>query len=468
MTLNPSELAAAIRRVQAHKVTNRATYFEPYPWQTDFYLAGHTNRQRLLMAANRVGKTYSAAFEVYCHLTGNYPDWWEGVVFDFAPDVWALGVTGEQIRDVLQSELFGKYSNGQFDGSGLINGDCILDVTPAVGTPRLVKEVSVKHKTGGRSNLGFRAYSQGQHVLMGSSKDFIWIDEEPEDPEIYPQCLTRTATGNQGKGGYVMMTFTPENGMTELVTQYMEAIQPGQYLQNVTWSDAPHLTEETKTQLLAAFPDYQREMRTKGIPVLGEGMIYPIAEDRVKCEPFEIPAHYKRVAAIDFGIDHPTTGAWIAYDADSDVMYLYDTYKLAGEVPAIHSAAFKAKGESIPIIYPHDGDNTEKGSGQTLAEKYREHGCNMHIRFTNPDGTNHVEPGIMELLERMRTGRFKVFDTQEEWFKEFRKYHRKNGKRVKVDDDLMDATRYAAISVGRFGVQGGGSNPIKSYRPSVY
>ena len=42
------------------------------------------------------------------------------------------------------------------------------------------------------------------------------------------------------------MTFTPENGMTELVTQFMEDIKPGQWLGNVTWEDAPHLDEETQ------------------------------------------------------------------------------------------------------------------------------------------------------------------------------------------------------------------------------
>ena len=147
---------------------------------------------------------------------------------------------------------------------------------------------------------------------MGSSQDYIWIDEEPTDTAIYPQCLTRTATGNGGKGGYLVGTLTPENGMTELVSQFMDTPAKGQFLQNVTWEDAPHLDNQTKAQLIEAIPEYQRDMRSKGIPILGEGMIFPIADEAIQCEPFEIPAHYKKLAAVDFGITHPTTCVWTA------------------------------------------------------------------------------------------------------------------------------------------------------------
>jgi phage terminase large subunit-like protein len=286
---------------------------------------------------------------------------------------------------------------------------------------------------------------------MGSSQDFIWIDEEPTDVTIYPQCLTRTATGNDGKGGYVVLTFTPENGVTELVSQFMDNRVKGQHLSNVTWDDAPHLDSDTKEQLLAAIPEYQRDMRSRGIPVLGEGMVFPIAEEAIRCDPFEIPPHYKKLAAIDFGITHPTCVTWTAYNPDNDTIYVYDVYKKDGEVPAVHASAIKGRGKTIPMIYPHDGDSTEKGSGRTLAEMYMENGVLMIGKFTNPDGTNYVEPGLMELLERMRTGRLKVFGNLNLWFEEFRRYHRKKGKIHKEFDDLMDATRYAAISVTRYG-----------------
>jgi phage terminase large subunit-like protein len=446
------KIAEAMRVVKLHKAQNRIQYWQPYGWQEEFYKAGKDNKQRMLMAANRVGKTASQAAEVAFHLTGLYPDWWEGIRFTRPTKIWCLGVSGEQLRDVIVKELMGMYlGEGKFDGSGLIPQRLIYQVTPAMGTPRLPRDVAVRHSAGNTSLVSFKSYTQGQHVLMGSSQDYIWIDEEPTDPTIYPQCLTRTATGNDGKGGYLVGTLTPENGMTELVSQFMDNPNKGQYLQNVTWNDAPHITDETKEQLLAAIPEYQRDMRSKGIPVLGEGMVFPIAEEAIKVEPFEIPAHYKKLCAVDFGITHPTTCVWTAYDPDSDVIYVYDAYKKEGEVPAVHGAVIKSRGKSIPCIYPHDGDNTEKGSGKTLAEMYLEIGVLMIGKFTNPDGTNFVEPGLMEMLERFRTGRLRVFSNLVPWFEEFRRYHRKKGKIHKEFDDLMDATRYSAISVTRFG-----------------
>ena len=447
-------LAEALRVVRDHKKRNKHEFFTPYKWQIQFYEAGKTSKQRALMAANRVGKSFSAAYEMACHLTGKYPDWWPGLKFTRPINAWAMGVTGEQMRDVIQKELFGSLNGRQFDG-GFILPNEVRSVVPAAGTPRLAKDVYVWHQSGGYSCISHKSYSQGQAPLMGSSIDIAWIDEEPTDPEIYPQVLTRTATGNDGKGGYVLLTFTPENGMTELVSQYMESLREGQYLQNVTWDEAEHLDEDTKRQLLAAIPDYQREMRSKGIPVLGEGMVYPVAEEALKCDPFELPNHFRMCAAIDFGIAHPTAVAWVAYDADRDIIYITDAYKKAGEIPAVHAAMIRAKGAAVPLIYPHDGDNTEKSSGNTMAGLYREAGLNVVARFTNPDGSNFVEPGIMELLERMRTGRFKVFADMKEFFDEFRRYHRKNGKIVKEHDDLLDAVRYAALSVQRFGVSKG-------------
>ena len=447
-----AEIAKAIAIVKDHKRTHRIEYFKPYPWQAKFYKAGLKNKQRLLMAANRVGKTASMAVEVSFHLTGEYPDWWEGITFNKPTAIWCLGVSGEQLRDVVVKELFGAYlGDGKFDGNGLITQQKVYQVTPAMGTPRLPRDVAVRHKNGNTSLVSFKSYTQGQHVLMGSSQDFIWIDEEPVDPTIYPQVLTRTATGNGGLGGYVTMTFTPENGVTELVSQFMDNRQDGQFLANATWDDAKHLAEDTKKQLLAAIPEYQRDMRSKGIPVLGEGMVFALSEEVIKCEPFEIPAHYKKLCAIDFGITHPTTVVWTAFNPDSDTIYVFDCYKKEGEIPAVHASAIKSRGKTIPMIYPHDGDSTEKGSGKTLAEMYVENGVLMIGKFTNPDGSNYVEPGLMEMLERFRTGRLQVFSNLTPWFEEFRRYHRKKGKIHKDFDDLMDATRYASISVTRFG-----------------
>ena len=143
------KIAEAIRLVKIHKAQNRLTYWKPYQWQKDFYKAGTENKQRMLMAANRVGKTASQAAEVAFHLTGLYPDWWEGIRFTRPTRIWCLGVSGEQLRDVIVKELLGMYlGEGKFDGSGLVPQRLIFQVTPAMGTPRLPRDVAIRHTAG--------------------------------------------------------------------------------------------------------------------------------------------------------------------------------------------------------------------------------------------------------------------------------------------------------------------------------
>ena len=86
----------------------------------------------------------------------------------------------------------------------------------------------------------------------------------------------------------------------------------------------------------------------------------------------------------------------------------------------------------------------------------------LHIigKYSLRETGNKVEPGIMALYDRMQSGRFKVFSTCQEWFKEFRRYHRKDGKVVKQDDDVMDATRYMAGMIVDYGARGGGRRKV--------
>lgn len=445
-TSDKAQLLALLQEREQRRARNRLGNFTPYEWQLKFYGAGSTAKQRLLMAANRVGKTYSAAFEIACHLTGKYPDWWDGARFDFPIKCWALGVTGEQIRDVIQKNLLGEFDGDELDGKGAIPYNDIIQesVVRSPQTKNLVKDIKVRHKSGGKSHLSLKAYSQGQHVMMGDSVDLIWIDEEPKDTAIYPQCLTRTATGNRGKGGHVLMTFTPENGMTQIVSQFMEDLKKGQYLQNVTWDDAPHLDEETKEQILAAYPEYQRDMRSKGIPAVGTGLIFTVKDEDIQCEPFDLPEYFYVINALDFGWDHPQAHIQLWWDKDQDVIYIAKAWKKSERDAEQAWTAVKSWSQNTPTAWPHDGLQHEKGGGGVLKSDYVKAGFKMLAEHaTWPEGGMSVEQGIMEISQRMRDGRFKVFKTLTDWFEEKRLYHRdEHGRIVKERDDLISATRY--------------------------
>jgi phage terminase large subunit-like protein len=444
---------------------NTVEAYKPYPFQKKFFDASKLAKRRFLCAANRVGKSFSEAVEMSLHLTGIYPDWWEGHRFDHPILAWAVGITGDSTQKVLQKELFGTAMGKDLAalGTGSIPRKYI-DFEYLVKDGHQIKLAKVIHhdkngNTDGFSTIEFRSTQQGEHVLMGATVDYIWLDEE--DPyrseSIYSQCVTRTAT----TGGLVTITATPENGLTSLIDSFMKDTTGMLYFQNATWDDAPHLGEETKRELLASIPDWQHDMRTRGIPIMGEGLIYGVSEKDIIMDPIELPSHWQRVCGVDIGITHPTAAVWSAYDAASDTIYIYDCYHATDATPSMHGTAINARGVWIPVILPHDADNTERGSGKSVGMYYREAGVNAMIdTFYNPPGPDGktniiVEPGIMDLLQRMKTGRLKVFSTCGRIFEEMRRYHRKDGKIVKTFDDALDAMRYSALSVQTRGISAG-------------
>lgn len=214
----------------------------------------------------------------------------------------------------------------------------------------------------------------------------------------------------------------------------------------MTIEDAEHYTPEQRAAIIASYPEHEREARVKGLPTLGSGRVFPVKEELITIEAIPIPSHWVRINGLDFGYDHPFAAASCAWDRDADVWYVTAIYRESKATPVIHSASIKPWGQWIPCAWPHDGLQHDKGSGDQLAALYREQGLNvLPERATFEDGGNGVEAGVTEMLDRMQTGRFKVFSHLKEWFDEFRLYHRADGKIVKERDDLLCATRYAVM-----------------------
>lgn len=432
---------------------NRLTrlYEAMYPWQRRFVGTTVKFDSSMLMASNQSGKSRSGCIIDAYHLTGEYPEDWEGLKFDFPPLCWLLGYSGEKTRDLLQKKLFGRLKDGEFEG-GYIPADQIIDYISMSATSGACREVRVKHKEG-ISVCQFWSYSQGQHALMGDSVDWYHIDEEPEDEEIYPQVLTRTLNGNRGKGGSGILTFTPENGKTELVCQFMDEPEEGMHMMGATWDECPHMTEEKKKKFLSKYPAHQRDMRSKGTPLMGSGLIYDVDEDLIKCDPFKIPEYWFVINGMDFGWTHPQAHIQLVWDRDNDIYYLTNAWKESEKQPFEAWHVVRPWAEDIPTAWPADGLQHEKGSAKQQKSYYEEEGWQMlpdHAAW--PDGSDGVWAGITEIKNAMDTGRFKVFSNLFEVFIEIREYHtvvvksgeNKGGvKIVKIKDDLIDAIRYA-------------------------
>ncbi len=225
LSLPPDQLSVLVKAGEAEQKLrqdrNRLKAYRPYSKQRDFHAAGLTHDERLFMAGNQLGKTIAGGNEWAIHLTGRYPDWWDGRVFDSPVKFWASGVTGESTRDNPQRILIGPPAQPEKYGTGTIPHECLKEWTSARGVPNALDSIVVRWGGGGdvqaqESLLAFKSYEKGREKWQGETLDGVWFDEEPP-LDIYSEGKTRVQANN----GIVIVTFTPLLGMSDVVNLFL-------------------------------------------------------------------------------------------------------------------------------------------------------------------------------------------------------------------------------------------------------
>jgi hypothetical protein len=207
-----------------------------------------------------------------------------------------------------------------------------------------------------------------------------------------------------------------------------------------TWDDCPHLSAEDKARLYASLPPHQRDARSKGIPALGAGAIYPVPESEIVVKPFKLPEYYQFAAGMDVGWNS-TACVWFARNPDTGVSYLYDCYKAGQQEPAVHAQAVRARGAWIPIAI----DPAARGRGQADGTQLFDTYFDLGLDLVKADNT--VEDGIYRVWSALTSGRLKIFETAAAVLSEYRIYRRdENGKIVKKNDHCMDSLRYGWVT----------------------
>jgi phage terminase large subunit-like protein len=392
---------------------------ENCPKHKAFFDAGAEYKERIFLASNRTGKSVAGAFELACHLTGEYPLWWAGRRFDHPISAWAVGATARSTRDVVQQELLGPIGNW---GTGMIPLEKLGKTWALQGTPGGLDIAEVKHISGGMSRVGFKNYEQSIDTFMGVKLDVIWLDEESPQ-NIYNESLMRTMTTN----GIVLVTFTPLKGLTPFVVNYLSKAtflagarpitvpanengddegEDGRFKDLVRskaviqagWDDAPWLEDDQKAKMLDDTAPHLRAARSKGIPAMGSGNVYPVPFEEISCKPFKIPDHYKRMYALDVGWNK-TAALWAAIDPDTDTIYIHDEHYMGESPPAVHAAAIRGRGEWIPGVIDPASRGRSQIDGLNLFQIYRDMGLKLN------KANNEVESGIAHVWALLSTGK---------------------------------------------------------------
>jgi phage terminase large subunit-like protein len=447
-TLSSSERRKKFRRIDFLDTS----YW--YQTQLAFFAAGSSGvHQRLLYGGNQSGKTISCGAEVSWHMTGAYPDWWTGKRYTKPIRVWSIGESGQLVRDTLQKKLCG---DDEF-GTGLIPLESFGKKPVMVpGGTGSIDTMFVTHQTDGMtdgtSSLTFKSFEMRRQKLQAESIDLIWVDERP-DEEIYSELLARTSATD----GHLIVSYTPvgEGAAAGLTYRFLSEPSSDRAVFRIRSDEVKHISEARREELSAGYQEHEREARIEGTPQLGAGPIFPIELLPAMVKSFnpdsDIPFYARWCVGVDFGFGHPFAAVLIAWAPDTGQIWVVDSFRMERSsalyhVQRIHSMT---RGLRVPVAWPHDGSQHDKGSGLSLSMQYKNFGANMMAVHAVNHGTkmNAVEPALEEMREMMFGGKLTIAGHLHELIDEMRNYHRDEDYRiVKQRDDLICALRYAVMS----------------------
>jgi phage terminase large subunit-like protein len=447
-------LSSAERRRKYRRIDFLDTTFW-YPTQLAFFADGSTGKhQRLLYGGNQSGKTLCCAAETAWHLSGEYPYWYCGKRFTKPIRAWIVGESLMLVRDGIQRQLCGGRDNTF--GTGTIPLDALAARRPIMvaGGTGAIDTIFVTHQTDGKidgvSSATFKSFEMKRERMQSESIDLIWIDERP-DEDLYNELYARTAATD----GHLIVSYTPigEGAAAGVTYRFLSEASPDRGVHRITGEEVKHISPERRAELSANLPDHEREARLEGIPQLGTGPVFPLEliPTCVKSfDPGALPSWSRWCIGIDFGYDHPFVAVLIAWTHDLGDVWIVDSFRMERSSALYHVERIHnmTRGLRIPIAWPHDGSQHDKGSGLTLAAQYKAFGANMMQTHAvnHSTKTNNVEPALAEMRELMQLGKLTIAGHNGELLEELRHYHRdENFRIIKQRDDLISALRYAIM-----------------------
>ena len=442
---------------------NQLKYFRPFEHQLKFFKTGDSERRGIL-AANRIGKTVSTCYETAMHLTGLYPEWWEGYRFDKPITCMVAGEGWSQVALVLQNELLGSQDVKITEnlGTGAIPRDCIVIDTMRNDGANCIG-VEIRHVSGANSYLLFANYTQEVRQLQGFKLNLAVFDEQPPD-DFFSEIVTRTAT-TQGK---VLCSFTPLKGLNGLVSKFWNREEGYEYIR-VSWDDVPthdpwgmpFLLMETRRQLERDYLPHERDARIAGKPVMGKGAVFQIRQwPTYKTGEFnfnEMP-HIQRIIALDLGLVNDKTVISLMYwEPWEKTAYLHRQIIVQGVEEAVPTQyinhLLRPEVFGTPIVLPPDASTQGRYtmSSSSIRELFESYELNVYEKaiMNPPDSegrvTNHKSYGINQMRQMLEVGSLMINENCTNFLSEAQNYFVDEKGRFSDPDDCIDSCRYALL-----------------------
>ena len=449
--------------VADHMQYNQLEYFRPFDHQREFFRT--QSDRRGILAANRIGKTVSTCYETAMHLTGRYPDWWEGKRYNKPITCMVAGEGWSQVALVLQNELLGAPDVKQHDslGTGAIPRDCILRDTMRSDGANCIG-VEILHTSGGKSYLLFANYTQEVRQLQGFKLDLAVFDEQPPD-DFFSEIVTRTATTQ----GMILCSFTPLKGLNGLVSKFWNREEGYDYIR-VSWDDVPEydlwhepfLLAATRRQLERDYLPHEREARMQGRPIMGKGAVFQIRNWPTYTSGdyrFTEMSNIQRVIALDLGLVNDKTVISLMYwDPYERSAWLHKQIVVQGVEEAVPTQyinhLLRPEVYGTPIVLPADASTPGRYtmSSTSIRELFEQYELNVIsgaiMNPPDPQGrvTNHKSYGINQMRQMLEVGSLMINDNCTEFLTEAQNYYVDQQGRFSDPDDCIDSARYALMA----------------------
>ncbi len=294
-----------------------------------------------------------------------------------------------------------------------------------------------------------KTYDQGSENLQGGNPDWIWMDEEPVDEDVFTEIIART----RNLECELLITMTPLNGLTRVYDYFLaqpnEEVKSKSKVYLVSSLDNP-FTDKTWTKGLT---EEEYRLRVEGSFENPTGLVYSSFNRNRNViphfKPQELGSGVRYYRAIDFGVSHPTAVIFLAQDED-DNFYVWDEVYKSNELIRDLVDGINKKSSGFQFEYTIR-DSAAKREGIEMknlgistvpADKHSKGENDMSNRRT----------GIMIINQLLKDGKLVISSNCTNLIKEFESHYykeggKKDGEVNKVDDDLLDALRYVIFNI---------------------
>lgn len=441
--------------------------FNPHVKQLRFFEAGKYHNQRFACWGNRTGKTYGVAREIFYHVTGLYPSWWNGYRFSRPVRVMCATENVDMCMKNLVAILFKGASASEKPAinEGFVNREEF--------NPCKIKDRYIQHVSGGESVIFFKSYKGGAKAMQGFQADIVWLDERPS-LEVYTECLMRLAPFDEERTHLIVTTW-PEGGYSDIVNHFfthteqdyihglddlreveknpqIEKFNSLMYYSQASWDDNPFMSEETRKNLEDSTPPHVLEARRAGVPIFGAGIVFYMPQSKYICGYIEPLEHYAYLLAVDPAVTEG--GFWgavlLAHDRDNKILYIIKNYLMSNITKSQH--AFNLEKmlpfPQCPVVIDPAGGGEDQKTQQGMAD-FLKNECGMNIQKATK-GKGSVELGITEMCEKILSDQLKIVYNPNDHtgcsklIEQIRQYARNDRNEIiKANaDHIIDAMRY--------------------------